>query len=82
MMLQAVTLSQYHRSSNRKGRITQMNYDGSNSILNILSCRSHESPLHYVLENFRQIVTINRRYRIAAINLTQRETFNNHVASH
>lgn len=32
------------------------------------------------LENFKQIVTINRGCRIAAINLEQRESFNNHVA--
>lgn len=69
-MIHAISLSRCNRTSNRKDQITRMNYDGSNSILNILSYRLHESSLYYALENFKQIVTINRRCQIAAINLS------------
>lgn len=57
-----------------------MNNNDGNSILSIRDYgRLHESPRRCVLEIFKQIVAINRHCRIAAINLEQREPFNNHV---
>lgn len=56
-----------------------MNYGDGNSIFSIRYRRSRESRPRRPLENFERVVTINRRCQIAAINLEQREPFNNHV---